>query len=44
MDDSIYYDMENGKNKKADLLIKQQTAELLDDVWQIKDANEIEFP
>ncbi|CDW76214.1 UNKNOWN [Stylonychia lemnae] len=44
LDDSIYYDMESGKNKKADLLVKQQAAELLDDVWQITPPKEIEFP
>lgn len=33
LDDSLFIEMEAGKNKKADLLVRQQSMELLDDIW-----------
>ncbi|CDW83281.1 UNKNOWN [Stylonychia lemnae] len=43
LDDSVFFEMEPGKNKKADILVKQQTVELLDDIWQIDNPIEKEF-
>eukprot|EP00347_Sterkiella_histriomuscorum_P009783 403339910 len=43
LDDSLYIEMETNKNKKADLYIMKNSANVLEDIWQAQTPTEYEY-
>ena len=44
LDDSLTYEIEPTLNQKADLFVQHQYTQLNDDIWQIQNPTQIEFP